>query len=125
MARTMKDLLERMPAGSVVPDWKVPGEMLRKPCLFRRGAKKGSFSLRKADYLVFYTQGCGRCEETLAAARRLADRGSKVLLIDMDALFTDRPDEARRLLDTFDLSGLPYVTQLGPDGVVLHRYLEL
>ena len=43
----------------------------------------------------------------------------------MDTLFTDRPDEARRLLDTFDLSGLPYVTQLGPDGVVLHRYLEL
>ncbi len=125
LARTMKDLLERTPVGSVVPDWKVSGELLRKPCLFRKAAKKGTFSLRKADYLVFYTQGCGRCEETLAAARRLADQGSKVLLMDMDALFTDRPDEARRLLDTFDLSGLPYVMQLGPGGVVLHRYLEL
>ena len=124
LARTMKDLLERTPVGSAVPDWKVSGEMLRKPCLLRKAAKKGTFSLRKADYLVFYTQGCGRCEETLAAARRLADQGSKVLLMDMDALFTDRPDEARRLLDSFDLSALPYVMQLGPGGIVLHRYLE-
>ena len=124
LARTMKGLLERTPVGSAVPDWKVSGEMLRKPCLLRKAAKKGTFSLRKADYLVFYTQGCGRCEETLAAARRLADQGSKVLLMDMDALFTDRPDEARRLLDSFDLSALPYVMQLGPGGIVLHRYLE-
>ena len=43
----------------------------------------------------------------------------------MDTLFTDRPDEAHRLLDTFDLSALPYVMQLGTGGVVLHRYLEL
>ncbi len=125
LARTMKDLLERTPVGSAVPDWKVSGELLRKPCLLRKSSKKGIFPLRKADYLVFYTEGCGRCEETLAAARRLADQGSKVLLVNMDTLFTDRPDEARRLLDTFDLSGLPYVMQLGPGGVVLHKYLEL
>ena len=42
----------------------------------------------------------------------------------MDRLFEDYPDEARLLLDTFDLSGLPYVMQLGPGGVVLHKYLE-
>ena len=125
LARTMKGLLERTPVGSVVPDWKVSGEMLRKPCLLRKAAKKGVFPLHKVDYLVFYTEGCGRCEETLAAARKLADQGAKVLLVNMDTLFTDRPDEAHRLLDTFDLSALPYVMQLGTGGVVLHRYLEL
>ena len=124
MALMMKELLARTPVGSLVPDLKVHGTLLRKPCLFRRGAKEGVFSLRKADYLVFYTKGCGRCEETLAAARTLADNKAKVLLVNMDTLFEKYPDEARLMLDTFDLSGLPYVVQLAPGGVVQHKYLE-
>ena len=125
MALMMKELLERTPVGSEVPDLQVHGTLLRKPCLFRKAAKEGVFSLRKADYLVFYTKGCGRCEETLAAARALADNKAKVLLVNMDTLFDAHPEEARLLLDTFDLSGLPYVMQLGPGGVVQHKYLEL
>ena len=125
MATMMKELLERTPVGSTVPDLKVHGTLLRKPCLFRKASKEGFFALKKADYLVFYTNGCGRCEETLAAARTLADTKSKVLLVNLDTLFETYPDEARTLLDTFDLSGLPYVIQLGPSGVVQHRYLEL
>ena len=74
---------------------------------------------------MFYTKGCGRCEETLAAARSLADNKGKVLLVNMDTLLENHPEEARQLLDAFDLSGLPYVMQLGPGGVVQHKYLEL
>ena len=125
MAKMMKELLERTPVGSNVPDLKVHGTLLRKPCLFRKGAKDGVFSLRKADYIVFYTSVCGRCEETLAAARTLADNKSKVLLVNLDTLTDTHPEEATLLLDTFDLSGLPYVLQLGPSGVVQHRYLQL
>ena len=125
MARMMKELLDRTPVGTPVPDLKVHGELLRKPCLFRKAAKKGVFSLRKADYLVFYTNGCGRCEETLANARALADEKSRVLLVNMDTLFESYPEESRLLLDTFDLSGLPFVMRLGPNGVVQKKYLEL
>ncbi len=125
MALLMKELLERTPVGSTVPALKVHGELLRKPCLFRKASKTGVFSLRKADYLVFYTPGCGRCEETLSAARDLADKRSRVLLVNMDDLFSSYPEEAQTLLDTFDLSALPYVMQLGRKGVVLHRYLQL
>ena len=125
MAKMMKELLERTPVGSTVPDLKVHGTLLRKPCLFRKGAKEGVFSLRKADYIVFYTSGCGRCDETLAAARTLADNKAKVLLVNLDTLTDTHPGEAQLLLDTFDLSGLPYVLQLGPSGVVQHRYLQL
>ena len=125
MAVMMKELLERTPVGSAVPDLKVHGALLRKPCLFRKASKEGVFSLRKADYLVFYTSGCGRCDETLAAARTLADNKAKVLLVNLDALTDTHPEEARLLLDTFDLSSLPYVIQLGSGGVVQHRYLEL
>ena len=125
MALMMKELLDRTPVGTAVPNLKVHGELLRKPCLFRKASKTGVFSLRKADYVIFYTQGCGRCQETLEAARRLADNRSRVLLIDLDALFTDYPSEAQTLLETFDLSALPFVIQLGSGGVVLHRYLQL
>ena len=125
MATMMKELLERTPVGSAVPDLKVHGTLLRKPCLFRKASKEGVFPLKKADWLVFFTNGCGRCEETLAAARALADKKAKVLLVNMDTLFETYPDEARLLLDTFDLSGLPYVVQLGPGATVAHRYVEL
>ena len=125
MALMMKELLARTPVGSVIPDIKVHGTLLRKPCLFRKASKDGVFSLKKADWLVFYTSGCGRCEETLAAARALADKKAKVLLVNMDTLLETYPDEAHSLLDTFDLSGLPYVIQLGPGGTVAHRYVEL
>ena len=125
MATLMKELLERTPVGSAVPDLKVHGTLLRKPCLFRKASKEGVFPLKKADWLVFYTNGCGRCEETLAAARALADKKAKVLLVNMDTLFETYPDEARLLLDTFDLSGLPYVVQLASGGTVAHRYVEL
>ena len=53
------------------------------------------------------------------------DRRVKVLVVDMDALFTDYPEEARLMLDTFDLSGMPFVLQLDRKGVVLHRYVKL
>ena len=125
MALMMKDLLERTPVGSTVPDLKVHGTLLRKPCLFRKASKDGVFPLKKADYLVFYTEGCGRCEETLQAARAKADAKAKVLLVNMDTLLETYPDEAHSLLDAFDLSGLPYVVQLGPGGTVAHRYVEL
>ena len=125
MALMMKNLLERTPVGSTVPDLKVHGTLLRKPCLFRKASKDGVFPLKKVGYLVFYTEGCGRCEETLAAARAKADAKAKVLLVNMDTLLETYPDEAHSLLDTFDLSGLPYVVQLGPGGTVAHRYVEL
>ena len=125
LALAMKDLLDRTPVGSRVPDLKVHGELLRRPCLFRKAARKGIFPLRKADYIVFYTEGCGRCEETLQAARSLADNKAKVLLVNMDSLLGDYPEEAHRLLDTFDLSALPYVLQLGSGGEILRRYVEL
>ena len=124
LALIMKELLDRTPVGSIVPDLKVHGELLRRPCLFRKASKKGIFALKKADYLIFYTEGCGHCSETIASARNRAASGSRVLLIDMDELFTEFPEEGRLLLDTFDLSGLPFVMQLGVGGTVLHRYLD-
>jgi hypothetical protein len=47
-----------------------------------------------------------------------------VLLVDMDALFSDRPDEAKAALDAFDLSALPFIVRVDKEGTVLEKYLD-
>lgn len=131
LGELMADLASRTPVGSQVPDLTVPGTLHRKPGLFRKGVKEGTFKLRKLKgnpcYLVFYTASCQACKELLAAVDDIVakDRKAKVLLIDMDTLFNEQPDKANELLDHFDLSVLPFVLQLDRKGIVRHRYVQL
>ena len=73
---------------------------------------------------MFYSPGCGLCQETLSAVDRLVSgsRRARVLLVDMDAL--EEPVRTR-LLDTFDLSALPFVLELDRKGTIVHRYVQL
>ena len=127
----LKELAGRTPVGSQVPDLQVHGTLRQKGCLFRKASREGVFGLRdlkgRPGYVVFYTGGCSTCKETLAAVDALvkANSRARVLLVDMDAVMTDYPDEATMLLDTFDLSALPFVLELDKAGVVQGRYLQL
>ena len=131
LGQLLLDLTSRTPVGSQVPDLQAYGTLRRKPCLFRKGAKEGLYSLRslkgKPGYLVFYTGGCSSCTETLEAVDRIVrqNRRARVLLIDVDALLTDHPQQASALLDSFDLSGLPMVLELDAKGIVRRRYVDL
>ena len=131
LADLLLDFSSRSPVGALVPDVSVPGVLRRKSCLFVRGTRSGTFSLRSLKgnpaYVVFYSPGCSTCQETLAAVEALVkgDRKVRVLLVDMDALYADDPEKASELLDSFDLSVLPFVLQLSPDGTVLRRYVQL
>lgn len=131
LGEMLLSLSSRTPVGSLVPDIRVRGVLRRRPCLFSRGSRSGAFSLRdlkgQPGYLVFYTGGCSSCDETLEAVERVVaeNRHARVLLVDMDALMTDYPDEGALLLDTFDLSGLPMVVELDRNGVVRRRYVQL
>ena len=131
LAGMMKDLLARTPAGSVVPDLSVEGVLRQRPCLFRKGSVPGRYNLRSLrgnpSYVVFYSQGCGECQRMLEAVERLvtANRKAKVLLVDMDSLFADNPAGAQLLLDTFDLSALPFGLELDKSGKILHKYIVI
>ena len=131
LGQLMLDLAQRTPAGAPVPDLTTPATLRRKPGLFCKGTKKGDFRLRKLRgnpaYLVFYTASCQACRELLAAVDSLVekDRKVRVLLIDMDTLSQENPAKANQLLDSFDLSVLPFVVQLDRKGTVLHRYVQL
>ena len=128
LARMIKDLGQLAPIGEKVPDLRVKG-VLRQG----RRVKAGTFRLRclrgRPAWVVFYSTGCGGCRETLAAVDALLDdpaqRKTKVLLVDMDAVFAADPEMGTRLLEHFDLSALPFVMQLDRRGVVQRKYVEL
>ena len=124
-------LSARTPVGEPVPDLAVPGVLRRRPCLFFRDGKEGTYKLRRLKgspaYVVFYSAGCSACAELLSRVDSLvsARRRMRVLLVDMDAIMTDQPELAGQLLDSFDLSGLPFVLELDRKGIVRHRYVDL
>ena len=127
----LADITSRTQVGSRVPDLKVPGVLRRKPCLFARDGKEGVFALRKLRgkpaYVVFYTGGCNACKETLddVAALIVSKPRARVLLVDMDELMSSKPDFAETLLETFDLTAMPFILELDKKGYITHRYVDL
>ena len=131
LGELLLDLCSRTPVGSQVPDLRVTGVLRRKPGLFVSGNRSGEFALRKLKgspaYVVFYSAQCSSCQDMLAAVERVVkeNRRARVLLVDMDGVMTDAPEQGQLLLDTFDLSALPMVLELDKKGVVQRRYVDL
>ena len=75
----------------------------------------------KGGYIVFHTEGCPVCKAELAAADSL---GLRTLDVNVDEIMVSNPDLAKSLLDTFDLSSMPLILQVGRHGIILRRYLS-
>ena len=122
----LSEMTARTPVGSQVPEMAVDGTLRRKPFpIFVKGAKEGVYQLGKLkgkpSYVVFYSKSCSSCQEMLDAIEELVSgsRKVKVLLVDMDTV-----PQKDQILDTFDLTQLPFVIQLDKKGVVEHRYVQ-
>ena len=125
-AGIMDDLLSKSAPGTRLPALKVNSERLTS-----KGEKTGRYNLRKVgakkNYILFYTEGCEVCAAEKDAARKLvsSDRNARVLMVNVDRIMRDDPALASRLLDTFDLSSLPYIIETDSKGYVIRRYLSL
>lgn len=124
-AQIMKDLLSKSAPGSKIADIKVPGLMYT-----HRGVKdvqKKLSSLKgETNIILFFTEGCEVCAaEKEAAAKLLSTRGVKLFMVNIDDLMLNNPTLASRLMDTFDLSALPYIIMTDKKGVILRRYVSL
>ena len=139
MAQILEDLLSRAKPGTKVPSIKVPGELLDS-----KGSKETAVRLDKLkgrkNIIFFYTQGCQVCAAQKAAALRLlsaADdqtlsqsarkdaRDTRVFMVNVDKLMADNPSLANSLMDSFDLSSLPFIIMTDRSGVILRRYVSL
>lgn len=128
LAEMVKSLMAVSPIGSTVADLSVPGMLCQ-----RRETTEGTYPLLylrgNPTLVIFYAAGCPACEETLRRAGELvadkSNRGLKVLLIDMDRVMAADPALGQQLLDTFDLSALPFVMQLDYTGIIQRKYIDL
>ena len=124
-AEMMKDLLSRTAPGSHVPEMTVPGELYTK-----RGVKLRNVKLDrvggKNNVILFYTVGCEVCaEEKKAAMELLKDRRTRVLMVNVDDIMENDGPLASELMDSFDLSSLPFIVITDSKGVVQRRYVSL
>ncbi len=138
----VKELLNLCPLGEKLPAIEVPAEVLS------RGGKKAATQtdtdgvksktavLRldrlKSCAIMFHTNGCPICAENIAAARELLRTGSpvpdtdsvpkKIILIDMDEIWLDSGELPDKLMESFDLSSLPFIVCLDKQGRVAYKY---
>ncbi len=121
LARMMKDLLSRTPVGSKLPKSKelMPG--IDNTSSLRDWIRDWDRMCRKGGYIVFHTEGCPVCKAELAAADSL---GLRTLDVNVDEIMTSNPDLAKILLDTFDLSSMPFILEVGRHGVIRRRYVS-
>lgn len=125
-AKVMDDLLSKARPGTMVPDLKLPGELISG-----KVSKMVEHRLRKIkgdrNIIIFYTVGCNVCDAEKAAARSLAAFGKKVkvFLVNIDEIVSTDPSLANRIFDRFDLSSLPYIIETDRKGKILHRYMTL
>lgn len=142
-AQIMSDLLSKAAPGTVVPGIKVPGQLYTW-----RGEKFQDKRLdklkKKVNILIFYTEGCEVCAaqkaEALALLRgdvvpekagvvgkdsHIDNRDINVFMVNVDKIMSSDPALAARLMDSFDLSTLPYILITDSEGVVLRRYVSL
>lgn len=107
-------LQDKCPVGTDLSRERIAGS-------FQKGnrTKQGVFRMKKADYVMFYTSGCGSCEAELEAAR---SHGGRILFVNVDEILAADQDAAHKLFENYDLSSLPYIIRLSK-GVVEERYV--
>jgi hypothetical protein len=122
-AQIMSDLLSKAVPGSKIPAIKVPGELYtlnKQKAVKVRLDKVG----KKLNTIIFFTEGCEVCaSEKKIALEGINDKSTAVLMINMDRIFTDNPSLATKLMDSFDLSSLPFIIQTDSSGTILRRYI--
>ena len=127
-AKMTYDLYQRAPVGSRIARLKVPGTLKKGNGKVRSGRFRLDRLCPKPAYIVFYTEGCGNCEKTLAGVDSLlSDGGNRragALLVNMDPLTDSDPELAEKLLSSFDLSSLPFVMETGRRGIIKRKYLD-
>ena len=127
-ARIMSDLLSKAMPGTYIPSVKVPGELytsggtevVRREKTVRLDKLKGDENI-----IIFYTEGCEVCAAEKEAALKQISGKTKVFMVNVDSIMASDPALASRLMDTFDLSSLPYIIMTDRSGKVLRRYLSL
>ena len=122
-SQIMLDLLSKAVPSSKIASVKVPGELYT---LNKQKAVKVKLDKvgKKLNTIIFYTEGCDVCAaEKKIALAGITDKKTAVLMVNMDKIFAEDPSLASKLMDSFDLSSLPFIIQTDASGTILRRYI--
>lgn len=114
-ANMMQELFERIPEGERLPSIKLAGTMNGK-------VKVKDLSKLRDMTVIFHSPACNNCKANIEAAKRMKLR---TFLIDVDALRKNDNGLSIRVLDTFDLTTLPFVVRTDKKGRVARKYIDL
>jgi thiol-disulfide isomerase/thioredoxin len=133
-----KDILSRTAVGTRIPDLKVSALLASyknvktiMSAAVPDFSKAKLYSLRKLrnspTYIFFYSESCNICKHQLSAVDSVLtmNHKAKVLLVDLDQLIVDDNAQAQRLMDSFDLSRLPFIISMDKKGIVKRKYISL
>lgn len=127
-AEIMSDLLSKSLPGTPVPNIKVSGEYYTS-----KGMKEVKVRLDRlkgdTNIILFYTEGCEICVAQKKAVKELISSGKNnqridVLMVNIDKIMSNDPSLASTLMDSFDLSSLPFIIVTDDSGTVRRRYLR-
>ena len=123
-AEILEDLLGKAPAGKRLPAIEVDGIMKRCGAEKR---KRLRLDRLRGTTVIFHSEGCGFCEAELSAADSIssADRKARFFLVDIDEVLDNDPDTGFRLFGDFDLTVIPYITEVDRKGRVTRKYISL
>ena len=131
-ALILDDLLSKTREGTAIPDLEINGTLEKCGPGGTVISKEGKFRLRKlggkTNYIIFHTEGCPICKAETAAAESMLSAGKgniRILLVDMDMLFSSYPDQAQSLFEAFDLTAMPMIISTDRKGTVTGRYMSL
>lgn len=129
-AELTQGLLSRAAIGTPVPAIKVMAT-LKKSTGKEKTRMYRLDRLHRRTIVIFHTEGCEFCQAEINAAdsllRDMEERHDRtdILLVDMDVISSSYPETAKELLDSFDLTVLPYIIGTGRKGTITDRYMSL
>lgn len=121
-AEVCRELIDRVPVGKKIPRMKVNGVLMKDGGPADLSDVR-TYRLRRLrgnpSYIIFHSPGCSTCDAELEAVRRVFDAkpGARVLLVDPS-------ENGVELLDTFDLSVLPFILEADRRGTVTRKYIS-
>ncbi len=121
LAELLHELGGRAAVGEKLPSVKVYGQKVDS----KGSSKLRRYKLRslKNSWLMFYSPGCCDCQKQFdLLEERLQSEEIKVLLVDLDSMSEEYPELFRQLIDSFDLTHVPYITRVDKKGRVTEKY---
>lgn len=142
LAEMLSRLDSLCPAGSRLPDLKVPVTIVRTG-KSREIAQTKKLSALRNSAVIFHTEGCPVCWSEIQSARSMLSSGEitieripgdedsghvsmrTAVLVDMDRIWSTDPELAEELMGEFDLSSLPFILCTDSKGKVTRKYISL